>query len=102
MKAQCVVTFKIDYKELEIQAGSQSSVLQLALDHKLLIEHSCGGFATCGTCRVFVEKSVDNLAPPVELEVEMASDRGFAADERLSCQLIPSHGLVVRVPKALK
>ncbi len=100
MKAQCVVTFKIDHQEFKIQAGSQSSVLQLAIDHKLQIEHSCGGFATCGTCRVYVEKSVEKVASPEDLELEMAMDRGFAANERLSCQLCPTHGLVVKVPKA--
>ena len=93
MKAQCVVTFKIDHQEVEIQAGSQSSLLQLALDHKLQIEHSCGGFATCGTCRVYVEKSVEKVSPPEGLELEMAMDRGFGGNERLSCQLCPSHGL---------
>ena len=100
MKAQCAVTFKLDHQELKIQADKQSSVLELALDHDLQIEHSCGGFATCGTCRVFVEKAVEKLAPREGLELEMAQDRGFAANERLCCQLFPVDGLVLRVPKA--
>ena len=98
-KAQCKIIFKIDHKELEIQAENQASVLELALDHDLQVTHSCGGFATCGTCRVFVEKSVEKIAPPEGLELEMAQDRGFADNERLCCQLVPVHGLVLIVPK---
>ena len=100
MKPQCLVTFKIDHNDLKIQAGNQSSVLQLALDHKIQIEHSCGGFATCGTCRVYVEKDVEKLAPAEGLELEMALGRGFAANERLSCQILPCDGLIVKVPRA--
>lgn len=100
MKAQCAVTFKIDHKQLVIQAENQSSVLELALDHGLQIEHSCGGFATCGTCRVFVEKSVEKMPPREGLELEMAEDRGFADNERLCCQMVPMDGLVLTVPRA--
>ncbi len=99
-KVPCTIIFKIDHKKLEIQAENQTSILELALAHKVQIEHSCGGCATCGTCRVFVEKSVEKLSPPEGLELEMAQERGFAANERLCCQLIPVHGLILRVPKA--
>ena len=99
MKPQCGVTFKIDHKVIEVQAGSQASVLHLALENNLQIAHSCGGFATCGTCRVIVESSVEKLPPPEGLELEMAQERGFTAHERLCCQLIPVEGLVLRVPK---
>ncbi len=98
-KVPCTIIIKIDHKKLEIQAENQASILELALDHKVQIEHSCGGFATCGTCRVIVEKSVEKLIPREGLELEMAQERGFAANERLCCQIVPVHGLVLRVPK---
>ena len=99
MKARCRVVFKIDHKELEIQAQNQASVLELALSHKIRLNHVCGGFATCGTCRVIVEKAVEKLSPRSGLELEMALDRGFADNERLCCQISPVDGLVLKVPK---
>jgi 2Fe-2S ferredoxin len=98
MKAQCTVTFKINHKEVRIQAENQETVLQLAKDHDVPLEHSCGGFGTCGTCRVFVEKYVEKLPPREGVELEMATDRGFAANERLCCQMTPLDGLVLKIP----
>src|SRR5688572_16883435 len=89
MRAQCRVTFKIDHDEISVEADEQTSILELALENDIEISHSCGGNATCGTCRVFVENNVDKLPPRDSLEKEMAEERGFQRDERLSCQLSP-------------
>jgi 2Fe-2S ferredoxin len=98
MKAQCAVTFKINGEEFQIQVENQSSVLELAVDNEIPLNHSCGGFGTCGTCRVFVEKNVEKLPPRENVELEMAEDRGFADHERLSCQIPPLDGLILKVP----
>lgn len=74
------------------------SVLDIAIRMKIPLNHTCGGNATCGTCRVFVVQGLENLPPRNELEQEMAEDRGFQENERLACQLEPIAGLIVEVP----
>lgn len=78
--------------------GREQSVLEVALKNGIEIAHSCGGMGSCTTCRVIVEKSEEPLPERNELELEIAESRGFAPQERLSCQLEPAAGLVVRVP----
>jgi 2Fe-2S ferredoxin len=78
------------------------SVLEVALRNDLDIGHSCGGMGSCTTCRIVVEKSVDSLPPRNELEEDIATMRGFSDQERLSCQLPPLNGLVVRIPETFE
>lgn len=78
-----------------------SSVLEVAIRGGLEIPHSCGGMGSCTTCRVFVESCAGPLPERNELELEIAETRGFAENERLSCQLPPLENLVVRIPEIL-
>ncbi len=74
------------------------TVLEVALKHRLELEHSCGGMGSCTTCRVIVESPVEDLPPRSELEQEIADMRDFQPKERLACQLSPQQGLTVRIP----
>lgn len=87
---------------IEIPIQGESCLLHLLVKNKVEISHVCGGFASCGTCRIHVESSLNDLPPREGLELEMAEDRGFSAHERLSCQLCPYPGLVVSIPKNKK
>ncbi len=80
--------------------SNESSVLEVALKNGIEISHSCGGMGSCTTCRVIVEKSPHPLPERSELEQDIADMRGFEPQERLSCQLAPSPGLVLRLPEA--
>ncbi|MAV90007.1 MAG: hypothetical protein CL676_01210 [Bdellovibrionaceae bacterium] len=90
------MTFLPQNQSVPIIEGS--SVLETALRNKIPLAHSCGGMGSCTTCRVFVEKSVENLNPRTEVEEDIIEGRGFAHNERLSCQLNALPGLVVRIP----
>ena len=79
--------------------AGEESVLDVALKHEVNLPHSCGGMGSCTTCRVFVVESEALLPPRNELEQDLADMRGFAENERLACQLPPTAGLVVRIPK---
>jgi len=79
---------------------SETSVLEVALKHGIPLDHSCGGMGSCTTCRVLVEVSAHPLPPRNDLEQEIADMRGFQDHERLACQLPPSPGLEVRLPRA--
>lgn len=85
---------------IEVPLEDGCSILELALKNGIEIDHSCGGMGSCTTCRVIVEKPVDNLPPRTDLEFEIASDRGFKDNERLSCQVVPGSNWTVRIPLA--
>lgn len=72
------------------------SLLELAIRHKVPISNICGGGASCGTCRVFVQLGVE-IEPRQEPEQAMADDRDFKPFERLACQISPVIGMVVEV-----
>lgn len=93
------ITFLPDDKNVLVSHKDQS-VLDVALRQGLALDHTCGGFGTCGTCRIFVREGLENLPPRNEIEAEMAEDRGFKEQERLACQTPPVEGLVVEIPKA--
>jgi ferredoxin len=90
------IVFLPSEKTCRIQA--ETSVLEVALKNKVEISHSCGGMGSCTTCRVLVQSDLTQLPERNELEQEIAEARGFSAEERLSCQLPPLAGLVVKVP----
>lgn len=99
MPNQCTVTFIIGHEQFEVEYSDELSVLELALKNEIPVPTSCGGNGTCGTCRLFVENFVEKLNPKEGNELEMSEDRNFQENERLSCQIVPLPGLIVRVPK---
>jgi 2Fe-2S ferredoxin len=78
------------------------SVLELALGRGIQINHTCGGYGTCGTCRVFIVEGLELLPPRNEIEQEIATDRKFQDNERLACQTPPVNGLKVEIPDSAK
>lgn len=90
------MTFLPQALSVDFEPGD--SVLDAALRNKIKLPHSCGGMGSCTTCRVYVENSVENLNSRTEVELEIIEGRGFAENERLSCQLMALPGLIVRIP----
>lgn len=81
-----------------VEASQEETLLEAGLREKIDIPHSCGGFGTCGTCRVWVRQGLEFLPPRNEVEQEMATERGFEDHERLCCQNHPCPGLVLEIP----
>jgi ferredoxin len=71
----------------EIELKQTQNLLDFLNAHNIGISQSCGGFATCTTCRIIVTKGSECLAPRQELEAERALERNFSANERLACQV---------------
>src|SRR5690242_15699026 len=94
------IRFWID--ENLVQASQDESILDVCNRLGIELDHSCGGFGSCGTCRIYVEKCVDSLAPRNEIEEEIAQDRGFEKSERLACQTHPVEGLRIRRPAVIE
>jgi len=78
------------------------SLLEGLLANKIEIDHSCGGFGTCGTCRIELQESFPAEAQGAmvrnEVETEMALDRGFSEQERLACQTLVICAMKIKIP----
>lgn len=79
-----------------LEASDQKPLLDVFLKAKIQIDHTCGGHATCGTCRVFVLSG--KLSPRTRLEIELYVDKGVTENERLSCQARPLSDVMVKIP----
>lgn len=82
------VEFDLDalpYKE----HGRPKSLLDVALNFGIHLEHACGGSCACTTCHVMVEKGAECMNEMDDSEqdrLDMAAD--LTLHSRLGCQLV--------------
>ena len=68
-------------KTVDAQTGE--SILKIALDNGIPMEHACGGNGFCTTCMCSVKSGMENLSPRNDREENM----GVTMEPyRLSCQ----------------
>jgi ferredoxin, 2Fe-2S len=88
---------KLPYKD----HGKPESLLDVALNHGIFLDHACGGNCACTTCHVHVKEGAELLS---ETDDEEADRMDTAADlqlnSRLGCQsVIQKPGsIVVEIP----
>ncbi len=81
------------------QHGQPESLLDVALNFGIPLEHACGGNCACTTCHVIVRNSDENLSPMEECEedrLDMAP--GLTLHSRLGCQAIVQGDVVIEIP----
>jgi len=83
--------------------GKEGSLLDIALNCGVSLEHSCGGNCACTTCHVIVKQGEQNLT---EME-EDEEDRLYMADgltlhSRLGCQCVVTGDITVEIPDTLE
>jgi 2Fe-2S ferredoxin len=79
--------------------GRPGSVLDIALSHGVLIEHTCGGVGACSTCHVIIRKGMENLSPAEDEELDRVDlAPGNTIDSRLACQAVVRGDVTVMVP----
>jgi ferredoxin, 2Fe-2S len=79
--------------------GAPESILDVALNFGLELEHACGGNCACTTCHVVVKQGEGNLSPMREDEedrLDMAAD--LTLHSRLGCQAIVHGDVIVEIP----
>jgi 2Fe-2S ferredoxin len=77
------VTFHMSGQVKTVEAAPGQSILQIALDNGIPMEHACGGNGFCTTCMCKVKSGMENLSSRNEREENM----GVMNDpDRLSCQ----------------
>ncbi|MDX1569324.1 MAG: adenylate/guanylate cyclase domain-containing protein [Xanthomonadales bacterium] len=72
--------------ERVIEATSDRSILECALEAGIPMTHVCGGQAKCSTCRVLILDGQRNLRPRGEAEQRLATAKGLTPEVRLACQ----------------
>jgi 2Fe-2S ferredoxin len=108
------ITFKLEdpegltgttKNEWQVMGGEGESLLEVAIDHGINIEHACGGVCACSTCHVYVESGMDQVTEATEAEEDRVEEApAIQRNSRLSCQcelrkLAQTNGpIVVRVP----
>ena len=95
-------TFEFEHGKLPYQDhGKRESILDVAMNFGLHLEHACGGNCACTTCHVVVKKGNELLN---EMDDDEADRLDMAADlqlnSRLGCQtVIEKPGeVVVEIP----
>jgi 2Fe-2S ferredoxin len=81
--------------------GKEESLLDIALNYGINLDHACGGNCACTTCHVWVKEGAGNLSPMEDDEadrLDMAAD--LQLNSRLGCQAcITKPGkVVVEIP----
>ena len=103
------VTFLPEGKTVEFESGKlpydehgkPESLLDVAINFGVHIEHACGGSCACTTCHVIVKSGDANLSPNPADDDEM--DRldqapGLTLHSRLACQAVVTGDVTVEIP----
>jgi 2Fe-2S ferredoxin len=103
------VTFLPEGKTVEFESGKlpydehgkPESLLDVAINFGVHIEHACGGSCACTTCHVIVKSGDDNLSPNPADDDEL--DRldqapGLTLHSRLACQAVVTGDVTVEIP----
>lgn len=79
--------------------GKPASVLDVALNFGVPLEHACGGVCACTTCHVWVRQGAENLSAAEDDELDrldMAADLELCS--RLGCQAVVEGDITVEIP----
>jgi ferredoxin, 2Fe-2S len=81
--------------------GKEESILDVALNFGVPLDHACGGNCACTTCHVWVKEGAENLS---EMDDDEADRLDMAADlqlnSRLGCQaqIVKPGKVIVEIP----
>lgn len=79
--------------------GKPESLLDVALNFGIQLEHACGGSCACTTCHVIVKSGDENLSPADDDELDrLDMAPGLTLHSRLGCQAIVTGDVVVEIP----
>jgi 2Fe-2S ferredoxin len=83
-----------------LDCANGESIFACAQRSGVLIPTACAGKATCGLCRVKVIAGEPHLPPVNRDELKHLGNTYFITKLRLSCQLVPTGDVTVRIPDA--
>lgn len=103
------VTFQPGGKTIEFEYGSlpyenhgqPMSLLDVAMNYGIELDHACGGACACSTCHVWVKEGAEGMNEPEDDELDrldLAADQQL--NSRLGCQAVITRpgNYVVEIP----
>lgn len=97
------VVLEVDPADLPYgRDGLAGSILDLAGEAGVAIDHACGGVCACSTCHVYVREGLESCNPATDDEEDMLDEaRGVDTTSRLGCQCVPNgtKDIVVEIPE---
>lgn len=97
------VTFKTKDKEVKVDVEKGISILDAALRFRVPIYHTCGGNASCSTCRVVVLEGGSHLSGIESAEAQVLDAFDLKSPHRLGCQALLLGGdVTVEIPERAK
>lgn len=95
------VTVEVDDEKYPFgDHGKGGSILDVALEHGITLEHNCGGNCACTTCHVIVRKGAENLSEMEEDEEDRLDQApGLTPYSRLGCQAVVQGDVTVEIPE---
>lgn len=95
-------TVEVDPKDLPYgDHGLPGSILDIALEHGVDLDHACGGVCACSTCHVLVREGLDTCNDTTDDEEDQLDEAyGLTPHSRLGCQCVPdgTKNLIVEIP----
>ena len=80
--------------------GEPGSLLDIAREHGVELEHNCGGNCACTTCHVIVRQGEENLSEMEEEEEDKLDQApGLTPYSRLGCQCVVRGDVTVEIPE---
>lgn len=92
--------YSIQYLNVDrlIKVDAGESILNASLKANIDHTHVCGGNARCSSCRVLIEKGLENCLPRNEKELTVAAKLGLTPELRLACQTTLSGDITLSKP----
>lgn len=79
--------------------GKPGSLLDLAKNFSIPLEHACGGNCACTTCHVIVKHGAQNLSPMDDDEADRLDTAwDLTPHSRLGCQAVVNGDVVCELP----
>ena len=79
--------------------GLKGSLLDIALNNGMHLEHGCGGSCACTTCHVIVKSGDANLSEMEDEEADRVElSPGLTLHSRLGCQCVVTGDVTVEIP----
>lgn len=98
------LTFHFEEKDkpsLTVEIFPGESILDVALDNEVSLNHNCGGVCGCSTCHVYIEQGEDLLPEMNDREedyVDRARNPRYNSRLACQCKLSEEGDLVVTIP----
>ena len=80
--------------------GKRESILDVARNFDVPLQHACGGSCACTTCHVIIRKGMNNLTEMQDDEADRLDTAwDLTTESRLGCQAVVTGDVVCEFPR---